>query len=68
MFSARKIKSEPDGLADQLRGETMLTPALIRQVVADACTRLPVHWRAPEKRPRSTGWLRLVPGVTPRLL
>ena len=41
MFSARKIKSDPAELADQLRGETMLTPALIRHVIADGCVRLP---------------------------
>jgi hypothetical protein len=41
MFSARKIKSDPGGLADQLRGETMLTPAVIRHVIADGCVRLP---------------------------
>jgi hypothetical protein len=41
MFSARKIKSDPRGLANQLRGEIMLTPALIRHVIADSCVRLP---------------------------
>jgi len=41
MFSVQKIKSDPGRLADQLRGETMLTPALIRHVIADGCVRLP---------------------------
>jgi hypothetical protein len=46
MFSARKIKSDPGELADQLEGETILTPALIRHVIADGCVRLPTLARA----------------------
>jgi hypothetical protein len=46
MYSARKIKSDPGGLADQLRDETMLSPALIRYVIADGCVRLPALARA----------------------
>ena len=42
MLFIPKHEGDIDGLVGQLRDATAPTPGLIRQVVSDACTRLPV--------------------------
>ena len=67
MLSDLKYEGDLDGLVNQLGNATALTPDLIRHVIADTCTRLPALKNA-GKQPTSTGWSRLVLGVTPHLL
>jgi hypothetical protein len=42
MLSGPKYERDLDGLVDQLRSATALTPDLIHHVITDTCTRLPV--------------------------
>ncbi len=42
MLSGPKDIGDLDRMVDEIRNADVLTPALVRQIVANACTRLPI--------------------------